>query len=214
MSDKPIPTSNATVTTKVDLKPQGSQTWLVGFLVLSGLALILGAGLLGFSKDAGWGLIAFSALLAFISAWGWFVAHVDADLSDAKPTTISTPAGLTFSTDSRTLRSPTAADALALLIEASTRQKLPDADGIIENGVLVPNSADAANARVHQINQIVDDQARNVEILLAGRNGPTVDQRPSTTAIPPDNTTSLQNVVSHGQVGNDPPSAQDTVNQD
>jgi hypothetical protein len=121
---------------------------------------------------------------------------VDADYKDAKPTTISsTVHGLTASTDSRTLRSPDAAQAFALLVEATQRRKLPNADAIFENGVPIPDSGAAANARVQQINDVVDDQARNLEALVnGGQDGPTVIQRPAEMVIPPDDATSRLNV--------------------
>ncbi|MGX9715497.1 hypothetical protein ACWYXJ_14725 [Janthinobacterium lividum] len=197
MSDNQSLMANATVAAKVDLNPQGSQTLLVGMIVLAGLSLILGAMLLGAGNNAGWAFVALSLVPTGIAGKGWFAAHSDADLNDANPTVISSTAnGLTVSTDSRTLRSHNAAEAMVLLIEVSQRRKLPNADAIFENGAPIPDSAAAANVRVQQINDVVDEQARSLETLLnRGQDGPTLIQRPAEMVMPPDDVTSRLNVI-------------------
>lgn len=197
MSDNQSLTASATVAAKVDLNPQGSQTLLVGMIVLAGISLISGAVLLGTGNNAGWAFVVFSLASTGIAAKGWFAAHSDADLNDANPTVISSTAyGLTVSTDSRTLRSSNATEAMARLIEVSQRQKLPNADAIFENGAPIPDSAAAANVRVQQINDVVDEQARSLETFLnRGHDGPTVIQRPAEMVMPPDDVTSRLNVI-------------------
>ncbi|AWL05900.1 hypothetical protein ACFOHT_19430 [Massilia oculi] len=198
MSDEEPAMPRATVTTQVELKPNGSQTLLVAMVVLAGVSLIAGAGMLMMDKDAGWAFVALSLLFAAAPAWGWFSAQADTDLHDSKPTTISTANGLIATTDSRTLRSPAATQALAQLIEVSQRQKLPQADGIIENGVLLPDSAEAANVVVQQINDIVEEQARALDAQVQRlEDVPTVAQRPEVDISPDDSSLRL-NVVSSG----------------
>lgn len=168
-------------------------------IVLAGVAMSLGATLLGLGNNAGWAFASFSLPLAWYAKKGWFVAHADADLSDAKPTTISTADGLTVSTDSRTFRSSDSAVAFAnLVIEVSQRKALPLADGLVENGVVIPNSMDAANAQVRQINEIVEEQRRTLDALLNEHTGPTVLQRPIETIVPQDDAITQLNIIATG----------------
>ena len=185
MTDKQSPTSSATVAAQVDLKPQGSQNFLVGMIALAAGAMVAGSLMLGAHNDAGWAFIALILVFVGIATKGWFVAHADADLNDAKPTTFST-GGLTVSTDSRTLRNSDAMYGLQRLLETGLRQKLPAASGIVENGAAVPDSAAAAAEREKQINAVVDEQARSVEELLNRRSsGPVVTQRSAEALMPP-----------------------------
>jgi len=180
MSDAKLPAMTGKVETNVDLKPQGSQTFLVGLIVLAGVSLIVAALMLAASITAGWAFFGVTVVIAGVAARGWFVAHADSDLTDAKPTTVSsTPQGITVSTDSRTLRDATAAQAISTLIEVSQRQRLPEADAVFENGHPLPNSAAAANAIVQQINNAVEEQAAKIEALLhRGTTGPEIVQTP------------------------------------
>ena len=178
--------SRATLNTQINLTPVASQTLLVmvagsGCLFLACGTLIILAG-----QSAGWALAVIAVLLIAASLWAWLRSQPDVDLQSAAPTVLSMPNGATFSTDSRTLRNDGAVTAMLRIIEANQRKVLPHADGIIENGVVVPNSGETARVRTEQINHEVLAQVRNLEI---GLNGPQeaapVLQRASEGISPP-----------------------------
>jgi hypothetical protein len=79
-----------------------------------------------------------AVLFIAASLWAWLRSQPDVDLQTAAPTVLSMPNGAAFSTDSRTLRNDGAVNAMLRIIEANQRKVLPHADGIIENGVVVP----------------------------------------------------------------------------
>jgi hypothetical protein len=186
MSDDEPVVPSATLATRVDLKPQRSQVVLLTMFGFATVALLLGAYMLTSNQAAGWAFVLLAVVAAGIPAWGWFSAQSDTDLHESRPTTISTADGLMVTTDSRILRSPVAAQAFMQLIEVSKRQRLPEADGLVQGGVLLPDSIEAANVVVQQINETVEGQARTLDAQLDRlQNGPTVLQRPE-QVIPAD----------------------------
>jgi hypothetical protein len=71
-----------------------------------------------------------------------------------------------------------------LLNEAHQRVPLPEADGIVENGEILPDGITEAQVRVREINSEVRMQAEAFEELVNGRrSGPAVTQRPSRPAL-------------------------------
>lgn len=178
--------SRATLEAKISLTPIASQTLLVmvagaGCLFLACGTLIILAG-----QDAGWVLTGVAVLFIAASLWAWLRSQPDVDLQTAAPTVLSMPNGATLSTDSRTLRNDGAVNAMLRIIEANQRKVLPHADGIIENGMVVPNSGETARARTEQINHEVLAQVRNLEIgLNEPQDAPTVLQRSSDGIAPP-----------------------------
>jgi hypothetical protein len=123
--------------------------------------------------------VVIGGLLIAAALWGWVRSQSDVDLQASAPTMLSLPNGASVSTDSRTLRNDVAVNAMLRIFEANQRAPLPQADGLFSNGVVVPDSADAARARTEQINNQVHDQATNFGVLFgASQDGPAVLQRP------------------------------------
>lgn len=178
MSESAGPPVTASVSTQVNLAPKASQTFLVSITVLAGVCIVCGAGLLSTEKEAGWGFVALASVLMGVAVRAWLSSQSDTDLHASTPTTITLPHGRAITTDSRNLRSKTAVDGLIQLCEAYHRTPLPQADGIIENGVIVPDSAAEAQARVLLINAEGEAQAAAVDELVNGpADGPVVSER-------------------------------------
>lgn len=184
-SDLKGSTSRATLDTQINLTPVASQTLLVMVAGSGCLFLVCGTLIILAGQGAGWVLAVVAMVFIAASLWAWLRSQPDVDLQTATPTTLSMN-GTTFSTDSRTLRNEGAVNAMLRIIEASQRKVLPQADGIIENGVVVPGSEEVARTRTEQINHEVLAQVRNLEI---GLNGPQetapVLQRASEGVAPP-----------------------------
>jgi hypothetical protein len=193
MSDAEATTlPGTTIATQVKLSPKASQIFLVSNSVLAGFCLALGAGLLFAANGAGWAFLVLAAMLMGGAFWAWHFSQPDVDLQAAVPTTLSLPDGTKVSTDSRTLRSKNAVAGLLQLCEAYKREPLPAADGLVENGLPVPNSEAQAQLQVRQINDEVQAQVANFEALVNGtREGPTVLQSPTQIIPPPDDSISM-----------------------
>jgi hypothetical protein len=192
-------TSRATLDTQINLTPVASQTLLVLIAVAGCLFLVCGTAIILAGKNAGWALVTVAGFFIAASLWAWLRSQPDVDLQSSTPTVLSMPNGTTLSTDSRTLRNDGAVDAMLRLIEANQRTVLPQADAIFENGVVVPDSADAARIQSEQINREVLAQAKSLEI---GINGPQSEisalQRPSEGITPPDESAaSLAHSLAH-----------------
>jgi hypothetical protein len=191
-SDSKPSASRATLDAQVNLTPVASQTFLVAVAVAGCISILCGTALILAGHDAGWILEGLAVLLICAALWAWLRSHSDVDLQTSAPTVLSLPNGAGITTDSRTLRDDGAVNALVRIFEANQRKLLPDADAIIENGMLVPNSGAAARARTEQINNEVQNQVKNLEVLVGEpQQGPTVLQHSSEEFAPDDSSAAL-----------------------
>jgi hypothetical protein len=178
MTDPQSPLTSASLAAQVNLVPKASQTFLVSISVLAGLCVVCGAILLFSSNEAGWAFVALASVLMCGALWAWRSSQSDIDLHSSAPTTLSLSDGTNVSTDSRTLRSKEAVAGLLQLCEAHQRVPLPVADGIVESGMVVPDSAAEAQLRITAINDVANVQAEAFDELVNGsRGGPVVTQR-------------------------------------
>lgn len=194
MSDQEQGAISATFTANVDMQPKASQIFLIGIIVLAAFCMACGTYLLSGERPnpAGWACFGLTALFGLTAVWSWRTSQSDSDLHSAVPTTVSQPDGLVVTTDSRNLRSTIAVQGLLQLCEAHVRRKLPEADGIVENGVVIPESKILANSQVQRINQEVETQAKLLENLVnRTTDGPSTTQIPSEDIPPGDIGSSL-----------------------
>lgn len=188
MSEQEQGAISATFKANVDMQPKASQIFLVGIIALAAFCMACGTFLLSGERpnSAGWACFGLTGLFGLTAVLSWRKSQSDSDLHSAVPTTVSLPDGLVLTTDSRNLRSTIAVQGLRQLCEAPLRRKLPDADGIVENGVVIPGSEALANSQVQRINDEVEAQAILFENLVnRTTNGPSSTQIPSGD-IPPD----------------------------
>ncbi|GEM_PF-3061909 len=179
MTEEQLPEPRATFAAQVNLVPKASQTFLISISLLSALCILCGAGLLSSNIDAGWAFVALAVVFMGGALLAWRSSQSDIDLHSSTPTTIALRDGTNVSTDSRTLRNKDALAGLLQLCEAHQRVALPVADGIVENGIVVPDSGAEAQRRVAAINDVVHAQAQVFDELVNGSNsGPVVSQRP------------------------------------
>lgn len=203
MSDKeqgPV-SASATVTANVDLQPKASQIVLVSLVAFAALCTVCSTVLLYQNNNAGWGLMFMAAGSAFMAAKGWKKSQPDIDFHGAKATTLTLPDGTSISTDSRTLRDYGAAQMLIQISEACMRKKLPVADGLVKDGVIVPNSADVANHQVQQINAQVEVQSQAFSNLVNRPDSPTVKQLPTDPQPPVGSVPQLNGAVHTEAIG-------------
>lgn len=155
----------AKVQASVNINPNRSQTFLVS---LVGLAAILASGS-AYLNDSplGWAFLGLSTLAFVAASLCWWKSQPDVDSENAHPTNLALSQGGAISTDARTIRDPRAMRHLLQIIEAmTTRQPLPDADGLIDDELkLIPNSKEQAQAVTQEINN--DTQAVTNELLDA-----------------------------------------------
>lgn len=159
-----IPEVSAEAKVTALLRPARSQVLLVAFAGVCIIALLCGTYLLGEGKQEGWGLVAIAALIFFGCLWAWNKSHSDSDLINAHPTSLNLSDGTSITTDTRTLRSPTSAYSLVLLIqEALLRKPLPSPDAMVDGSFQpVPDSKDEAIAAASLINQQIQSDCNIV----------------------------------------------------
>lgn len=147
-------TSPAEVSANVQIKPRGSQVFLVSLSVLSAVCFGLGAWLLSDQNTSGYWFVAAGVLLPLSCFPFWWRSQSDIDQGAPHPTTIALSNGNVITLDSRLLVSGTAIDGLGRLAEVFNRQPLPAPDGLIDaNKQVIPNSSAEAVAKVNALNQ-------------------------------------------------------------
>lgn len=193
--DVPMPT--ASVQSKFNLTPKASQNFLVGGIIFAITCVLCGTGLLVAGVEMGWVLFALATVSMGCGFWAWRSSQPDVDLEGAASTELTLANGAKLSTDSRTLRSQTAVAGFLQICEAFQRQPLPEPDALYSNGVVVPNSAEQARARVDHINNDIQAQAANFQTLVNGPvDQPAVLQDPTQTTQQGDPSTALNGPAS------------------
>jgi hypothetical protein len=168
--------ASAKLDAQVNLQPKASQTFLVALICLAAICVGCGTYLLDSGKSGGWFVSGLVIPIVLIGFFAWRASQSDTDLHGALPTILSSPDGSSISTDSRNMRSIVAIGGMVQLVEARNRTLLPLADGLVLNGLPVPNSADAASAQTAQINSAVQAQQAEIDAMIAGANPGTVLQ--------------------------------------
>ena len=178
--------AKADLSTKISLRPVGSQVLLVAIVIVSGMCFLTGFFFLWYDRS-GWPIpVLTGAILALLALFAWFTSKRDVDFSHASPTQIITPTGLEVTADARSLASPDLLQGLTRVLQiVNHREPLPDPDGLVNNeGVPVEGSKADAVSRVCAINQLIrkqtgefttmfssDDQADVVRQPLLSREG-------------------------------------------
>lgn len=189
-------TDSITAKANVDIgvTPQGSQQLVVMLLVLAGVALIMTGIFMWFDhKLWGWPAVMTASLVA-AAVWRHSRSQQHLDRASAKPTTLTTPDGVSLQTDALTLADPDAAAMIERVISnAFHRRALPPPDGAACPGQQPDESVQArlaAQQRVAAVNQQAQQMRDNTVALLTGSgvaNGELVTQeRLSEPASMPD----------------------------
>ena len=161
--------AKADLTTKITLRPQGSQVILLAFVLLSCICILVGFYFL-WSANSAWPIpILIGATVALATLFAWFHSRRDIDLHGAASTEITTPEGLRVSTDPRTLASPALLQGLTNALQIlSHREQLPDPDGLVnEDGDPVQGSKAEAVSIVRAVNDDIREQTGEFANLFA-----------------------------------------------
>lgn len=161
--------AKAGLTTKISLRPQGSQVVLLAFVLLSCICLLVGFYFL-WSENSAWPIpLVIGAIITVATLIAWFHSRRDIDLRDAPPTEITTPAGVRVSVDARSLASPALLQGLANVFQIlSQREPLPDPDGLVnKDGVPVQGSKAEAVSIVRATNEDIREQTGELANMFA-----------------------------------------------
>lgn len=136
--------------------PKRSQVLIAIFALASVFFCCVGLYFVWARHEYSWVPFICSAIACIVAVTMWWKSHSNIDMHGAIPTTISDEkSGLNVTTDTRTLNSANAMLELSKFFSVFVyRKPLPPASGLVDdNGELVPNSKDAANAAVDDINK-------------------------------------------------------------
>ena len=172
--------AKADLTTKISLRPQGSQVVLLAFVLVSSICIFVGFHFL-WSERSSWPIpLVTGAIIALATLFAWFHARRDIDLRDAPPTEITTPAGMHVSTDARSLASPALLQGLTNVLQIlSHREPLPEPDGLVnEDGVPVQGSKAEAVSIVRAANEGIREHMGEFATMFAPQDRAEAIQQP------------------------------------
>jgi hypothetical protein len=149
--------AKASVDATVQVAPTKSQVVLVTLAIGAMLALVLSAAMFFLDKPGPGVLFALIGAAAFGGTlWAWLRSQADVDM-EGPPTTIALPDGTSLSTDSRSLRSVEAFQALAGLCNTLLhRRPLPEPAGMVDPMLkVIPGSEREAIEYVKDLNEAI-----------------------------------------------------------
>lgn len=177
---------DASLKTKIDIKPSGTQTLLVALVVAAIVSLVCSAILVAQGQMHGLWFLAFAFLPLLGSVFLWTKSQSDIDLGNSKPASVVNADGSALTFDNRTLRDQTAVAGLKQILETFQRVPLPVPSGTVDAQFqVIPNSESAARNIAEKINAQSREQVDvAIDKLRAPLSASTVIQPPIDNAAP------------------------------
>lgn len=192
--------SNANLKARVTLTPEKSHIVLSLFMILGGVAMVVGFYFMHANRADFWVPLLFAVGFFIFGGFAWFHSHKHLDLQGASPTSISAhkDGRLEILADSRTFLSPDSLMAVTNILSLITnRRPLPEADGLVDkSGNPILASQDQAVAQVLEINKLGESLAHEVLGPAASLVQSNYIDQPNTDTIGPADEIALHTNVS------------------
>ncbi len=170
--------NSAKVDTRVLLKPNGSQVYLLGSLVFSGLCVLSSIPLFLYELAAGYVLVAIAAVCTGASMWNWRQSQYVADTGAAPVTSLTLADGTNLQLEGRLLNTPEYFSFLKILTEIIRRAPLPQPDGGWNQTEVQHGSQQAVDA-VNEINSQSQSAVNKIVDAFNNSGPPTTPNNPS-----------------------------------
>lgn len=158
--------SDTKLSADLQLKPELSQISIIVLLIIAELSLLTSFYFSWHGKPVV--LPASVGLLCLgMSGFAWWKSQRAIDLSNSSPTQISNNHGVKVITDTRAVESDSTVKNIAMLLETmSVRERLPNADGLVFNGEILPDTKDEAVKAIETINnttKVLEDEINDAQ---------------------------------------------------
>ena len=144
---------SADISAKLSLNPKLSQISIIISLLISAISFL--SCFVFIWNEKNWVVPCLvGTLFLAVSCIGWWRSQRAIDMSNSTPTELTGLDGIKILTDTRAIESNNAVNNLSKIMQViANRNPLPEANGLIDdNGNIVPNSAEASNQVVNNIN--------------------------------------------------------------
>ena len=152
------------IDTKLNINPSKSQIVLLGFLLLSGLSVLVGFLFIWFGIDKWWVPFTIGIPLVLLTFHGWNKSQALTDMGNSNPILVEDSQGNKITTHSAIVKQVSDIELIAQALNTfAYRKPLPTPDGMIDaNFQPIENTEGNAKELVNSINSKVEQQAREL----------------------------------------------------